>query len=551
MDLLQNPFHLLDATPRDNRQRLMELADGRSLQMDSNECMQARSNLSNPRKRLAAEVAWLPGTSPRFAQRVLAWLSKPVQTRPPRETLLSIPPMARSNILASAMQRLAKYDSHNLRQWIIELAAAFEDVDPQDLCLLINQDRIASGFPEITDLSLLESEIQERRRHFRQVIKAALDELSAKELVETLTAVVETVTRNGEEHGPVLVSDLVDSYEVEAQIFLEKEERNIQSLVEKLQGVIDAGEPDSVFDPLVKQLVEVVRNWDAVAQPIQVSTKSRGLRHDASRRIAALVRGLAVHMYNEHGALEYSQYLTNVIQKTFAEVGEVVESTEQDAEVLEGIAEQRMKLLAQAKVRVAEWQREITYEADLGTLFKEKLRISPEGIEYKGRRWHLDSITRVRWGGTRHYVNGIPMGTWYSIFIGTESASTSIELKKEVIFSNFVDRLWRAVGVRLLTEYLQGLRDGRKYRFGSAVINDFGMELERKRLFSANERCFCRWGELTISSGPGVFCVGKQGDKKLAATFSYQEQDNIHILEAAMRTFWKRGGDRLSSILES
>ena len=31
MDLLQNPFYILTASPRDNRQRIMELADERSL----------------------------------------------------------------------------------------------------------------------------------------------------------------------------------------------------------------------------------------------------------------------------------------------------------------------------------------------------------------------------------------------------------------------------------------------------------------------------------------------------------------------------------------
>jgi hypothetical protein len=54
---------------------------------------------------------------------------------------------------------------------------------------------------------------------------------------------------------------------------------------------------------------------------------------------------------------------------------------------------------------------------------------------------------------------------------------------------------------------------------------------------------------LVIWNGAGVFCIGKKEDKKLAAAFSYQEEDNIHVLEAAIRMFWKRGGDRLSCLL--
>ena len=42
VDLLQNPFHVLTATPRDNHARIMDLADERSLLLDAEECMTAR-----------------------------------------------------------------------------------------------------------------------------------------------------------------------------------------------------------------------------------------------------------------------------------------------------------------------------------------------------------------------------------------------------------------------------------------------------------------------------------------------------------------------------
>ncbi len=547
MDLLKNPFHILTASPRDNRRRIMELADERSLLLDSSECMEARSDLTNPRKRLSAEVAWLPGIGPKRAGEVLLLLESSPTDLLAVDKLSSI---ARANLLAAGLVRLSDHNADDIAEWILEIAWAFENIDPEELSVIINEERVVSGFPEVTDLSAVEAEIQERRRYYCKVIKSALNNLSAKELVEAVTGAVESATENGEEHGPILIADLVDSYEVEAQGFLEKEEANITALVERLRAAVDAERPDAVLAPMVNQLTQVVKNWDNVAQPIQISTKSRGLDHDASRRVAGLVRNLAIHMFNEHGKLDFSQQLTSMLQEAFAEVGEVAERTAEDADALEDIAEQRARLIEDAKNRAEEWRREISYEADVGAIFKDKLRISPEGIEWKGRRWELDSITRVRWGGTRHSVNGIPTGTTYSIVYGNGSNYASIELRKEAIYSNFVDRLWRAVGVRLLTEYLEGLRDGKKYRFGSTVMSDQGMELERRKLFGSNERVFCHWGELVIWNGPGVFCIGKKDDKKLAAAFSYQEEDNIHVLEAAIRMFWKRGGDRLSSLLK-
>ena len=479
MDLLQNPFHILNASPRDNRRRIMELADERSLLLDSNECMEARSDLTNPRKRLSAEIAWLPGVGPKRAGELLSLIESS-----PTDVLgvdnLSL--IARANLLASGLSRLSENNADDVADWILDISWAFEDLAPDELRVIINEERVVSGFPEVADLSAVESEIQERRRHYRQVIKAALDNLSPKELVKAVTVVVESATEDGEEHGPILIADLVDSYEVEAQAFLDIEEENIRTLIEKLRASIDSEQPDSVLSPLVLQLIKVVKNWDTVAQPIQVSAKSRGLDHYASHSVANLVRSLAIYMFNEHGKLDFSQQLTNMLQEVFAEVCEVAERTAEDADALAEIAEEQLRYVEGLKNKVEEWRREITYEADVGAIFKDKLRISPEGIEWKGRHWELDSITRVRWGGTKHSVNGISTGTTYSIVFGNDSNYTSIELKKESTYSNFIDRLWKAVGVRLLTSYLQGLRDGKKYRFSSTVMSDHGMELERKKI---------------------------------------------------------------------
>lgn len=547
MDLLHNHFYILTASPRDNRQRIIALADERSLLMDSSKCMEGRSDLTNPRKRLSAEIAWLPGIGPKRANEILSLLESSPTDLFDVDKLTAV---ARANLLAAGLSRLPEYTHDAVAEWILAIAQSFEDIDPEELILIINEERIVSGFPEVTDLSVVEAEIQERRQYYRQVIKFALDSLSSKELVETVTDIVEYATEGGEEHGPILIADLIDSYEVEAQGFLEKEEQNIRTLVEKIREAVDDERQDFILEPIVDQLIQVVKNWDTVAQPIQISTKSRGLDHDASHRVARLVRDLAVHMFNEHGKLSFSQQLTNMLQEVFAEVGEVAERAAEDVDALDEIAEKQDRMIEEANNRAEEWRREVTYEADVGLLFTDKLRISPEGIEWQGRHWDLDSITRFRWGGTRHSVNGIPTGTTYTIVFGNSNDYTRIQLKKETIYSNFIDRLWRAVGVRIFTEYLEGLRDGKKYRFGSNVIDDYGMELEIKKLFSSNERVYCRWGELVIWNAAGEFCIGKKDNKKISAAFSYQGEDNIHVLEAAIRMFWKRGGDRLSNLLK-
>jgi hypothetical protein len=338
VDLFQNPFHILTVTTRDNQERIMELADEHSLLLDANECIAARLVLTTPRKRLAAEVAWLPGIGPKRAEEVISLLESCPKDMFAKDNL---PPAARANALATALVRLPEYRAENIAKWILELAEAFEEIDSEKLKNMINEERIVAEFPEITDISAIEERIQEQRRYYRHVIKAALDNLTPEELVAAVTDAVESATDVGEKYCPILIADIVDAYEVDEQEFLDKEEKNILALSEKLQAAVDANSTDSVLEPMVTQLIQVVKDWDLVAQPIQVSTKSRGLNHDASLRVAKTLRNLAIYMFNEHGKLELSQRFTNTLQEVFAEVVEIAERTAEDGKVLDNLAEHK------------------------------------------------------------------------------------------------------------------------------------------------------------------------------------------------------------------
>ena len=548
MDLYDNPFHVLHATPRDTRKRIYELADEQSLVGDQEACSKARADLTNPRKRLAAEMAWMPGVGPNRTVEAMKSLEGNIEDI---DFASELPPLARANLYAAAISRLgSEISAKEMARWITELAYAYEEIDEENILTLVNEDRSLAGFPNIEDLSFIESELSARREHYRKCIKNALDVLPSMELVKAVTIAIEEATDIGELDAPILIDDMVDAYELEAQRFLEKERCNVEALIDSIQESVEGGASDNEIERMITSLEDVVRNWDFVAQPIQVSSKSRGLNHEISHELAGKIRELAVSLHNEHGLLEVSQRLTKLSLEVFAEVVEVVERAEEDAGALERISEQQMKAIEEIKQQAEEWRREISYETEIGAIFKDKLKISPDGVEWKGRRFPLDEITRVRWGGTRHYVNGIPTGTEYLIFVGSDRDSVAIRTKKQEVFSTFIERLWKAVGVRLLTDMLEKLRSGGRVRLGSAVMDDNGIEFERTKLFGASEKVYCHWNELVIWNGAGTFAIGKRGDKKVSVELSYQDDDNIHILEAGLRMFWKNANSRLSSLLQ-
>ena len=537
------PFAILGATIRDDRNRIVKLAEEKSLELDHDVCQKARSDLTNLRIRLNAEIAWLPGVSPRRASQLLeSLLDDPMAVRDES----GLPTLAHLNLLAAAFEAVdGEHDAEDLANFIQEFAYFAEDLDPEDVMRDINEDRAVAGFQEVRALDQIEDELSERKRYYRSAIKNALDRMSPITLIQVMTDVVNEVTAGGEVHAPELIDDLVDGYEVETQDFLQKEADNVNKLIIAVRDLASTGE--AAIKPYIDKLDVVARNWDKVAQPIQLSAKARGIDHEPSSDLAYKIRSLAVDLFNKHDILTHSQRLTGMLQELFAEVPEVSERMEQDADALADISQERK----QVEARRDEWAREITYRAEIGVMFKETLCISPDGITWKGQRFPLDSITRVRWGAVRHSINGAPTGTTYTIAFGDKRSEAVIELRKEEIFSKFIDRLWRAVCVRLLGEMLESLKAGHNLPYGEALVHDDGITLVKRKFLGANEKVRCLWRDVQIWSTNGLFNIGAKNDKNALASFSYIYVSNTHILEQAIRmAFKKTGMNRLSDLLE-
>ena len=548
MDLAANPFYTLGATMDDGRRRIAELADEKSLVGEEDSIRDARGILTNPKRRLAAEIGWLPGLG---AKRVAETIS--LLEVSPREIrrITGLPALARANLLADALVRSGtSLAGDEIAQWIVELAETHERVDAEEVASLLNEARSMAGFASITNQENVHEALQGRRRHFRDAIKRSLDQLPARSLVDAVTIAVDRATHNGEVHAPILIDDLVDTYEVETQEFLDKETENVRIIVQQIRDRAEESADEDTIDALVAKLERVVKNWDYVVQPIQVSFSSRGLSHGLSHEVAREIRELSVELYNEHRHLEVSQRLTAILQDVFAEIAKITEQLDDDAARLDEIAEKRAELLERMKAQAESWAREITYEADVGVM-KSKLRISPAGVHWKGTTIGLEEISRVTWSATKYSISGIPTGTTYHITVGCGRTFVQIELKEQEIFNEFIDRLWKAAGVRLLTEMLEGLKAGEQYRFGTTVVSDYGMILARTRLSGANEAVPCRWADLRTWNGAGTFCIARKDERKVGVELAYSEVDNLRILEAAIRVFRKRPSPRLSDLLES
>ena len=536
-----NPFRLLGATLRDDRQRIVTLAEERMLEIAPDLCAKARSDLLNPRSRIGAEVSWLPGVAPRRAEQLIERVAADPHAVAEEG---GVPSLARANLLAASLEASVGTEvQHDLPRRIVELAQVAGAVEPGQVLRDINEDRAIARFPLVPSEEFVAEELTARTRYFRTVLRNALDRLPPRQLVRAITQVVSTATEGGVRHAPVLIDDLVDLYEVEAQAFLAAEAENIKKLVAAVRAQAANGEV--VVAPLIAKLADVARNWDEVAQPVQVGLKARGLEHEMSRQIGTMIRGLAVDLFNEHAMLTQARRLTDLLRGVFAELPEFAERLDEDADALDEIEASR----SASKGKRAEWAREITYRAEIGLVLKNILSISPEGVAWKGRTFPLETITRIRWGATRHSTNGIPTGTTYTVAFGDRNTEVVVEPKQEVVFEAFVERLWKAVGVRILLDTLRDLKAGKDWWIDNVRIRDDGITLHRHKFWS-REPVHVPWMSIRIWSEAGMLNIASKDDARINSALSYIHAENAHVLDRMLRAALQRPGlRRLSELL--
>ena len=337
LSIHRNPFFQLGVGTRDGRRLIVERAEERSLAVDPASCQQARSELTNPRTRLAAEISWLPGVSPRRATELVNSLtSDPFSVRIGD----GIPTLALCNLMASAFETISSnHSAADVADFAEQFARQVDEVDAEVVLRAVNEDRAISGFPEVKTSEVVQEEIAQRKRSYRNAIKDGLNQLPPNELIGAMTRLLESTTANGTQHAPELIDELIDSYAVETQQFLQQEAENAEKLIGAARSSVSKG--DAGLKPIFDQLERVLRNWDKVAQPLQLSFKARGIEHDASKTLAYKVRSLAVDMFNEHHNLSQSRRLTQLLRELFAEVPEILDRVDEDAKALADISARR------------------------------------------------------------------------------------------------------------------------------------------------------------------------------------------------------------------
>jgi hypothetical protein len=372
----------------------------------------------------------------------------------------------------------------------------------------------------------------------------ALDRLPTEQILEVVTELIEQSTQEGSSSAEVLIGDLGEAYEKKIQAYLASESDDILKLIVATESSAAGGSDAQEIEELTSRILRRTQGWDKAAQPVQRLMQSRGLLHEQSRELAMGLRGLAVELFNSHDYLDIAKRISEGLRQMFAEVPDIVERVEEDILALDEIDNQRRGAVAQSMKQEADFAAAITYETTFGILFKDKFRISPAGVEWKGMRRSLDEIASLSWGGVRGQY-----GVTFDIFIGSDRGALHLQFDDEVKFDAIVQRLWRAVGGRLLVELVLALKKGQVFQIGSIRLSDNGVGLKIARMFRADLDEFVPWRDVRKTKGNGaVLLTDAAGNAK--GSFDVRVANNAAVVSTALDILWKKGGNQLSGILD-
>jgi len=309
--LLDNPFHLLGAGPEDERETLVLRVDDLTLTVEGAET--ALAVLTHPRKRLGAEMAWLPGVGPERRRELLRLLES--GELPPTGDLSDLPPLAACNFAASLLARHPGLPYRQLYDWgLFFMPWAFEHVRLGPLLEEINSTRAEAGFQAFIDQDAASDELKSLQDRYLSAVCGALAVRSSAECIQLMA---DMVSRETEDYLPVLNTRLLELYEGEALAFFEEEGAAIESFCRGVEKLADFRRHKPPLTDILTALWRSAANWAYVGRPLFMAALHQGLKQERTEEMASGILNLSADLSNRFHNEKLADYLNNILLALF------------------------------------------------------------------------------------------------------------------------------------------------------------------------------------------------------------------------------------------
>lgn len=327
--LINNPFFVLEVLPTDKRHTIISQAEEKAFFSDGNECEEAQAKLLNPEKRLAAELDWFFG----LPAEKIAGIHNCI--RDSKEIVVDgLVGITRLNAVLFNFS-LSTYDDYfELGYTILEIDELYSKIEITELLTTINSSRQKSGLREVSETEL-EGEFHKKRDQIRQLVTEKTDCLSEDDYIDFITMLAEKCIADEDFNDGIVISDVVDQYEIKMQCFIDEAADEICSHIEKIKELSNNEAIDTNLNDLIRQTEE----WDRLVQPLQLRSMANGITHSGSAEIGFEIHELSVWLHNEKDLSHLALRLIDAMKPIFTEMRELSEIFEADSKTLSTIIE--------------------------------------------------------------------------------------------------------------------------------------------------------------------------------------------------------------------
>lgn len=309
MEIKGNAFDVLGVTPEDDIASINEAADEKSWKDEANESMYeaARETLTNPRKRLQAEVPWfLKESNSAFS------LMNEVQN-------------CRGTDIRFVVQKIVALDG--------EYKQALQEESLDDIYTDIIISRKKAGISADIEQDDIEEALSQL---LEEGAKAAIDTLlrkcSTREAAQIGNVIAKELIQPGIGKYPKKYGDcirfFIDLYNMKVQNELDARSEQIKQDIEAAKVYTSVAQLSPLF--------QEIEWFDYLAQPLQLYFEDQGQaeKQSQSNDIAQKLRDLSLFYHNKKSLTRLSIAVTEKAMQVFEENPKMLQQFQEDAEIL-------------------------------------------------------------------------------------------------------------------------------------------------------------------------------------------------------------------------
>ena len=324
MKLSENPFYILRLPCTAGRREIVSAAEEMSFMLDSEACSNAQNELINLNKRLTSEINWFIDVDEATIAQIRTCIEE--------GSLIDISGLSPFSSLNAAIYNFslsADADAAKLFEPVMDIDQRYAALNADELTACINKNRNVAQLSPIQAQDVL-AELGKKRETIRQCIADKLAHLDQAAYVALVSQLAETLLPDSACNDGVIVSDVIDQYEIRIHADLEALTGAVENHIAKIMTLTDK----ALISQQVAPPINEVKQWDRVAQPIQIKSHASGIPHQISENLGSKLRNLSIFLHNEKGLTKEALTLVTAMKSVFAEIDILSDQFDTDTGVL-------------------------------------------------------------------------------------------------------------------------------------------------------------------------------------------------------------------------